>query len=186
MTICEPVSNGLGSDAFAILWDGKQLQGINGLGPAPAAWTPRLPEEVRRRREDAAQARHRFASVPGAVATWVALSERYGKLPFADLLAPAIEIAERGYLLPIVGRSGLPPRRNSARCPGSRKASRPGAAPRVGELFKFPSAAPALRLIAETKGRPTTAARSPRRSRASARRTAACTRCRTSRRSCWR
>ena len=40
MMICEPVSNGLGSDAFAILWDGKQLQGINGSGRAPAAWTP--------------------------------------------------------------------------------------------------------------------------------------------------
>src|SRR5512133_1336438 len=39
MTICEPVSNGLGSDAFAIVWDGKSLQGLNSSGPAPAAWT---------------------------------------------------------------------------------------------------------------------------------------------------
>ena len=41
-------------------------------------------------------------TVPGAVAAWVALSERFGKLPFADLLAPAIEIAERGYAVPVV------------------------------------------------------------------------------------
>jgi len=40
MTICEPVSNGLGSDAFAIVWDGQALHGINGSGHAPAAWTP--------------------------------------------------------------------------------------------------------------------------------------------------
>src|SRR5688500_1689665 len=40
MMIVEPVSNGLGSDAFAILWDGKQLQGINGSGHAPGGWTP--------------------------------------------------------------------------------------------------------------------------------------------------
>jgi hypothetical protein len=40
-------------------------------------------------------------TVPGAVAGWVALSERFGKLPFADLLAPAIEIAERGYAVPV-------------------------------------------------------------------------------------
>ena len=40
MTICEPVSNGLGSDAFAILWDGKELHGLNASGRAPAAWTP--------------------------------------------------------------------------------------------------------------------------------------------------
>src|SRR5512141_3331488 len=39
MTICEPVSNGLGSDAFAILWDGEALHGLNSSGPAPAAWT---------------------------------------------------------------------------------------------------------------------------------------------------
>ena len=41
-------------------------------------------------------------TVPGAVAGWVALSERFGTLPFADLLQPAIEIAERGYAVPIV------------------------------------------------------------------------------------
>ena len=39
MTIVEPVSNGLGSDAFAILWDGKQLHGLNASGRAPAGWT---------------------------------------------------------------------------------------------------------------------------------------------------
>ena len=41
-------------------------------------------------------------TVPGAVAGWTALSERFGRLPFADLLAPAIDVAERGYAVPIV------------------------------------------------------------------------------------
>ena len=40
ITIVEPVSCGLGSDAFAILWDGKQLHGLNSSGVAPAAWNP--------------------------------------------------------------------------------------------------------------------------------------------------
>ena len=40
MTVLEPCSNGLGSDAFCILWDGKQLHGLNASGTAPAAWTP--------------------------------------------------------------------------------------------------------------------------------------------------
>ncbi len=40
MTLVEPVSNGLGSDAFCILWDGQQLHGLNASGPAPQAWTP--------------------------------------------------------------------------------------------------------------------------------------------------
>ncbi len=40
MTVCEPVSNGLGSDSFCILWDGKALHGLNASGRAPATWTP--------------------------------------------------------------------------------------------------------------------------------------------------
>ena len=40
LTIVEPVSNGIGSDAFAIVWDGKQLHGLNASGRSPAAWTP--------------------------------------------------------------------------------------------------------------------------------------------------
>src|SRR5918996_5003275 len=40
LTIVEPVSNGIGSDAFAIVWDGKQLHGLNASGRSPAGWTP--------------------------------------------------------------------------------------------------------------------------------------------------
>jgi gamma-glutamyltranspeptidase/glutathione hydrolase len=155
MTICEPVSNGLGSDAFAILWDGKQLQGINGSGPAPAGWTPRY---FQQKYGDGARNPPKrgidSVTVPGAVATWVALWERYGKLPFADLLAPAIEIAERGYLLPVVVQqkwdAATP---ELGHLPGFAQSFLPwGRAPRVGELFRFPAAARALRLIAQTQG----------------------------------
>src|SRR4051812_14823473 len=102
MTIVEPVSNGLGSDAFAIVWDGKTLHGLNASGQAPAAWSPHY---FKRQYNDALKPPKRgidSVTVPGAVGSWMALSERYGKLPFADLMEPAIEIAERGYLLPIV------------------------------------------------------------------------------------
>jgi gamma-glutamyltranspeptidase/glutathione hydrolase len=103
MTICEPVSNGLGSDSFCILWDGKELHGLNASGRAPAAWTP---EYFRRKygQDVATPPKRGFdaVTVPGAVSSWVAMSERFGKLPFADLMQPAIEIAERGYLLPVV------------------------------------------------------------------------------------
>ena len=103
ITLTEPVSNGLGSDAFAILWDGKALHGLNASGPAPATWTPDYFH--RKYGADAKTPPKRgfdSVSVPGAVAGWVALSERFGKLPFADLLEPAIEVAERGYLIPVV------------------------------------------------------------------------------------
>jgi gamma-glutamyltranspeptidase/glutathione hydrolase len=156
MTICEPVSNGLGSDAFAILWDGRQLQGINGSGQAPAGWTPAWFRE--KYGADARTPPKRgidSVTVPGAVATWVALSERYGKLPFADLLAPAIEIAERGFLLPIVVQqkwAAATPELGAL--PGFAQSFLPwGRAPHVGELFRFPAAARALRAIGATKGR---------------------------------
>ena len=103
MTLVEPCSNGLGSDAFCILWDGQQLHGLNASGRAPAAWTP---DYFRARYGADAKAPPvrgwDSVTVPGAVASWVALSERFGRLRFEDLLAPAIEIAERGYVVPVV------------------------------------------------------------------------------------
>lgn len=155
MMIVEPVSNGLGSDAFAILWDGKQLQGINGSGHAPGGWTPQY--FTKKYGADATQPPKRgidSVTVPGAIGTWMALSERYGKLPFADLLEPAIEIAERGYLLPvIVQQKWVAPLEELAGLPGFAQSFLPwGRAPEVGELFRFPAAARALRAIAETRG----------------------------------
>ena len=157
MTIVEPCSNGLGSDAFAILWDGQQLHGLNASGGAPQAWTPRYFRE--RYGEDARSPAKRgwdSVTVPGAVSAWAALSERFGRLPFADLLAPAIEIAERGYAVPWVVRqkwamaAALPELTDQ---PGFAQAFLPhGRAPNVGELFRFPEAARTLRLIAQTRG----------------------------------
>ena len=103
ITICEPVSNGLGSDAFCILWDGQQLHGLNASGRAPQTWTPEYFQK--KYGGDAKSPPKRgfdSVTVPGAVASWVAMSQRFGKLPFEDLMQPAIEIAERGYLVPVV------------------------------------------------------------------------------------
>ncbi len=77
----------------------------------------------------------------------LALSERFGKLPFADLLEPAIEIAERGYLLPTVVQQKWAAATDELRgLPGFADAFLPwGRAPQVGELFRFPAAARALR-----------------------------------------
>jgi gamma-glutamyltranspeptidase / glutathione hydrolase len=152
ITITEPVSNGLGSDAFCILWDGKELHGLNASGRAPAAWTP---DYFRARYGAAAKNPPKrgidSATVPGAVASWAALSSRFGKLPFADLLEPAIDIAERGYLLPPVVQGKWAAATEELRSePGFAQAFLPwGRAPRIGELFRFPAAARALRAIAE-------------------------------------
>jgi gamma-glutamyltranspeptidase/glutathione hydrolase len=155
ITLTEPVSCGLGSDAFCILWDGQQLHGLNASGTAPQTWTP---EYFKRKYGEDAQTPPKrgidSVTVPGAVASWVAMSERFGKLPFEDLLQPAIEIAERGYLLPVVVQqkwaAATPELRNQ---PGFADNFLPwGRAPNVGELFKFPAAAKGLRAIAQTKG----------------------------------
>jgi gamma-glutamyltranspeptidase / glutathione hydrolase len=155
MTIVEPVSNGLGSDAFCILWDGKELHGLNASGRAPQSWTPEYFQ--RKYGKDAATPPKRgmdSVTVPGAVAGWVALSERFGKLPFADLMEPAVEIAERGYLLPTVVQQKWAAATGELQSqPGFAQSFLPwGRAPNVGELFQFKAAAKALRAIAETKG----------------------------------
>jgi len=152
MTIVEPVSNGLGSDNFAVLWDGQQLHGLNSSGVAPAAWTPEYFDRVHggvfpMRGWDS-------VTTPGAVAGWVALSRRFGKLPFADLLQPAIELAERGYGVGVVTSDKwakqVPGLQDQ---PGFAQAFMPhGRAPAPGERFVFKDAGQSLRLIAQTHG----------------------------------
>jgi gamma-glutamyltranspeptidase/glutathione hydrolase len=157
MTIVEPCSNGLGSDAFCILWDGKALHGLNASGCAPQGWTP---EYFSKKYGPDAQTPPRrgwdSVTVPGAVAGWVALHERFGKLPFADLMAPAIEIAERGYAVPVIvqGKWAAAAALDEVNSqPGWAQAFMPrGRAPNVGERFTFDDAARTLRLIALTTG----------------------------------
>jgi gamma-glutamyltranspeptidase/glutathione hydrolase len=155
ITITEPVSNGLGSDAFCILWDGQRLHGLNASGPAPASWTPAYFERKYGAQKTPPKRGWDSVTVPGAVAAWAALSERFGKLPFADLFEPAIEAAERGYLIPVVVQQkwlAATPELQSQ--PGFAQSFLPwGRAPRVGELFQFPAAARGLRAIAMSKGR---------------------------------
>ena len=157
MTIVEPCSNGLGSDAFCILWDGHALHGLNASGSAPAAWTPAY-FKAKYGADAKAPPKRGWDSVtvPGAVAGWAALHTRFGKLPFADLMAPAIETAERGYAVPVIvqhkwhNAASLP---EITQQPGFAAAFLPqGREPRVGERFVFAEAARTLRLIAETKG----------------------------------
>ena len=155
LTIVEPVSNGLGSDAFAILWDGKELTGLNSSGVAPAAWSPDY--FAKKYGTDGNGLAERplrgwdSVTVPGAVAGWAALHERFGKLPFADLMEPAIEIAERGHsIAPIVAGKWAAAVPLLDTQPGYAEAFMPnGRAPRPGEKFTFKAAAATLRRLAK-------------------------------------
>lgn len=103
LTVVEPCSNGIGSDAFAIVWDGERLQGLNGSGRWPAACSA---DELRA--SGHAEVPERGwdpVTVPGCVDSWGVLHERYGRLPFARLMQPALRYAEQGHALsPVVAR----------------------------------------------------------------------------------
>src|SRR3954462_213932 len=93
LTLVEPVSNGIGSDAFAIVWDGSRLHGLNASGRSPAAWEP---DRFTRMSEMPIRG-WMSVTVPGAVSAWVELSRRFGKLPFEQLFGPAIDYARNGF-----------------------------------------------------------------------------------------
>jgi gamma-glutamyltranspeptidase / glutathione hydrolase len=150
LTVLEPVSNGIGSDAFCILWDGKKLHGLNASGRSPAAWSldrfkgqPTMPQRG-----------WESVTVPGAVMAWRDMSEKFGKLPFADLFEPAIKYAAEGYMVtPTIARQWAAGAAELHSQPGFADAFMPrGRAPEPGEKFSFPAQAKTLQRIAETKG----------------------------------
>ena len=150
LTVVEPTSNGIGSDTFCILWDGKKLHGLNASGRSPAGWTP-----DRFKGKTAMPTRGWDAvTVPGAVSAWAALSSRFGKLPFADLFEPAIRYATDGYLVsPTIARLWAKQVPDLKDVPGFAEHFMPrGRAPGPGEKFTAPAHAKVLKRIAETKG----------------------------------
>jgi len=103
LTVLEPTSNGIGSDTFAIVWDGEGLHGLNASGRWPAAWDA----QALRDGGHGAMPERGWASVsvPGAPASWHDLHERFGRLSIAELTAPAIAYAEQGFpVSPVISR----------------------------------------------------------------------------------
>jgi len=147
LTVVEPNNNGVGSDAFCILWDGEELVGLNASGCSPAAWDP----ERFAGRESMPQFGWNSVTVPGAVSAWVALSERYGALPFADLFTSAIHYAAQGFQ---VGPKSAYYWQASAEWLGGFAdfADHFLPAPTAGQRFKRPELVRTLELIAETRG----------------------------------
>jgi gamma-glutamyltranspeptidase/glutathione hydrolase len=150
LTVVEPTMNGIGSDAFAILWDGQELYGLNASGRSPDAWTP----EYFSNHDVMPQLGWDAVTVPGCVSAWAALSKRFGKLPFADLFEPAVRHARDGWIVPpIVARSWSSAAQTLGESADFRTAFMPeGRTPHVGEVFRLEAQARTLERIAETKG----------------------------------
>jgi gamma-glutamyltranspeptidase/glutathione hydrolase len=149
LTVVEPVSNGIGSDAFAIVWDGRQLHGLNASGRSPAAWTPEYFGG-----NGVPALGWNSVTVPGAVSAWVELHAKFGKLPFERLFEPAIFYGRNGFLVsPTIAQQWAAQVPLFESQPGFAEAFMPGGrAPSPGELVTLPDHATTLETIAVTNG----------------------------------
>ncbi|WP_397452600.1 gamma-glutamyltransferase [Pseudomonas sp. NA-150] len=155
LTVVEPTGCGIGGDAFALVWVKGQIHGLDASGHAPKAlsieavkaaghqqmplygWTP--------------------VTVPGIPSAWAELSRRFGRLPFADLLQPAISLARDGFpVSPVVALQWqatleeLSPHRDAVLDAWFETFLIDGRAPKAGELFRNPAQARTLAELAET------------------------------------
>ncbi len=155
LTVVEPAANGIGGDAFALVWSDGRLHGLNASGPAPAAIS--LPALADAGLKAMPQFGPLPVTVPGAPSAWRALSERFGRLPLTRTLAAAIELAELGYpVSPLVSLAW-----EQAHTLFSEQLKAPhfrawfdtfaaaGRAPRPGEIWRSPDLARTLQAIAE-------------------------------------
>lgn len=150
LTVLEPTGNGIGSDLFAILWDGASIQGLNASGRAPAALTPERFEG----QSTVPLLGWDPVTVPGAVSGWVALSQRFGRLPLETLVGPAVSYARDGFLVsPLTARAWSRAETVFAGFDAFAAGFLPnGKAPKAGERFCFPDQATTLETIAATAG----------------------------------
>lgn len=159
LTVVEPTSNGIGSDAFAIVWTEGKLFGLNSSGPAPRGLTR---EWVRRQGLDAISAYGWSpVTVPGAPAAWAALSERFGRLTLSESVAPAVEIGRQGHAVSPTVAAGWARtvERFQTVLTGSefhewfRVFTKDGRGPRPGEVWRLPDHAQTLEAIGASGGR---------------------------------
>ena len=158
LPVVEPTGNGLGADCFAIIWYKGKMYGLNASGPAPKANS--IAALKARGYDKIPSYGVEPINVPGAVAGWMAMHERFGSLDLEEVMKPAIDYAENGFpVSPNISRLW-----EEAWGIYSKYRDRPEFAGwfetfapkntwlRPGEMFRNPDIAKSLRLIAKTKG----------------------------------
>jgi gamma-glutamyltranspeptidase / glutathione hydrolase len=154
----EPISCGVGGDCFVMLWDPKarKVMGLNGSGRSPRALSLET-QRARARNGLIAPFGATAVSTPGAVDAWWSLHQRYGRLKWADLFAPAIELAQKGapvpqtiaYYLAASYKVFTRPDAGIEEIENFKKVWAPqGRTPAEGEVFANPALAHTYRLIA--------------------------------------
>lgn len=155
LTVVEPTSNGIGGDAFALVWTGGKLHGLNASGPAPLGLNLDFFQD--KGLTEMPKNGWLPVTVPGTPAAWAELIRRFGSMSLAEVLEPAIEYAEAGFpVSPVVSRQW------ELGCRRLRAAARPelyswfdtfapaGRAPRAGELWSSAGHAATLRKLARS------------------------------------
>lgn len=159
LTVVEPTSNGIGGDAFALVWVKDKLYGLNASGPSPQSLTV---EAVKQKGYETIPVYGTVPiTVPGVPAAWAELIEKFGKLSLKEVLEPAIRYAEEGFpLTPILGKYWeIAYNKFKANCTTAEfdewfaVFAPNGRAPRVGEMWSSPTHAKTLRAIGETNAR---------------------------------
>lgn len=99
LTVVEPTSNGVGGDAFALVWAGGKLHGLNASGPAPM----KISAQALRDKGHTGIPKYGWepVTVPGAPSAWAELSAQFGRLPLERVLQPAVDYARYGYPLSV-------------------------------------------------------------------------------------
>ena len=156
LTVVEPTSNGIGGDAFALVWTGNKLHGLNASGPAPQKIS--IAELKKAGQKEMPKRGLATVNVPGIPSAWASLSAKFGRLPLTELLGPAIKYADEGFpVSPIIGRLWA----EGFKTFTAEKAEEfrhwfdlfapDGRPPAIGEVWRSPGHAATLQSIAETK-----------------------------------
>ncbi|MFC7363962.1 MULTISPECIES: gamma-glutamyltransferase family protein [Bhargavaea] len=164
LTVVEPTSNGIGGDAFALIWTEGKLHGLNASGPSALAATAEKVKALGHEKMPVFGAVP--VTVPGAPSAWAEVSRKFGKLSLSETLEPAVRLAEEGYpLTPILGKYWEVAynkfKNLSEGSEEERKAfeawfdtfAPDGRPPKTGEMWRSPGHADTLRQIGETEGR---------------------------------
>lgn len=159
LTVVEPTANGIGGDCFALVWAEGRLHGLNASGPAPAL----ADADVLREAGHGAMPKYGWlpVTVPGAPGGWAELVGRFGRLPLAQVLAPAVACASEGYAVsPVAARMWRNAfRKYSDQCRGEEFRNwfetfcPEGRAPEPGEVWRSSDHARTLAQIAESGAR---------------------------------
>lgn len=158
LTVVEPTSNGLGSDAFAIVWFKNKLHGLNASGYSPYSIS------IEKLKERGFTEIPKYGvipvMVPGAPAAWVELSEKFGNLPLEEVLQPAIDYAKDGFTVSVTVKKEWDGAYNIYKKQKGEEFkywfdtfTQNGKTPKFGELWKLPHHAETLKSIGQTNGK---------------------------------